>query len=171
VNLSGHGGLVVISEEDAVERYEVVVVGAGPVGLSTALFLADRGIRVLVVDRRQSLDGPPRASTSVRTMEVFRSIGLGPAVDRVAWDGPLPLRSVVKDSAVGAVQHEAGPPIRYAARLDACSPIGVRRVLTQRELQQIAVDALRRRGGQVRLGVELVDLSDEGHAVRVRVVP
>ncbi len=151
------------------ERYEVVVVGAGPVGLSTALFLADRGIRVLVVDKRDPL-GPPRASTSVRTLELFRSIGLEPALDRVAWDGPPPLRSVVKDSAVGAVQHQAAPPARYAGRLDACSPIGIRRTTTQHEVQQIALDALRRRGGQVRFGVELVDLTEDAEAIRTRMV-
>lgn len=152
------------------ERYEVIVVGAGPVGLSTALFLADRGIRVLVVDKRDPLDGPPRAGTSVRTLELFRSIGLGPELDRAGWDGPPPLRSIIKTSAVGAVRHRAAPPARYADRLDACSPVGIRRVMTQRELQRIALDELRRRGGQVRFDAELLDFIADAKAVHTRMV-
>lgn len=146
------------------QRYEVMVVGAGPVGLSTALFLADQGVRVLVVDKRDPLNGPPRASTSVRTLELFRSIGLGPALDRVGWDGPAPLRSVIKDSAVGSVQHSAAPPIPYADRLETCSPVSIRRAVTQYEVQRMALDQLRRRGCQVRFGAELtgIDAADTG---------
>ncbi len=151
------------------ERYEVVVVGAGPVGLSTALFLAERGVRVLVVDKRDPLDGPPRASANVRTLELFRAIGLGPALDRVGWDGPAALRSVVKDSAVGAVRHRAGLPARYADRLTTCSPIDVRRTMTQYEVQRIALEQLRRRGGQVRFGVEFVGLTADAEGVRAQV--
>ncbi|MEU3624251.1 FAD-binding monooxygenase [Amycolatopsis coloradensis] len=151
------------------ERYEVVVAGAGPVGLSTALFLADRGVRVLVVDKRDPLDGPPRASTTVRTLELFRSIGLGPALDRVGWDGPLPMRSMFKASAVGAVLHQAAPPPDYAERLDTCSPVDSRRAMTQYELQRLALTELERRGGQVRFGAELVEFTGDAEVVCARV--
>src|ERR1043165_9385322 len=159
-----------ISDPNAVERYEVVVVGAGPVGLSTGLFLADRGVRVLVVDKRDPLDGPPRASANTRTLELFRSIGLEADVDLLAWDGPAPLRSMIKDSAVGAVRHRATPPSRYTERLDTCSPVDIRRTMTQYEVQRLALEHLRRRGGRVRFGVELVDIAVDADAVRARVV-
>jgi 2-polyprenyl-6-methoxyphenol hydroxylase-like FAD-dependent oxidoreductase len=156
-------------DEKPGESYEVVVVGAGPVGLSTALFLADLGVRVLVVDRRDSLSATPRASTSQRTLELFRSIGLGACLDRMAWDGPRPLSTLVKDSAVGAVLHRATPSEAYAQRLDTCGPVGGRRVMTQYEVQRIALEELRRRGGEVRFGVELVDATADAQAVRAQV--
>ncbi|QFU89823.1 FAD-dependent oxidoreductase [Amycolatopsis sp. YIM 10] len=159
-----------IDETNTVERYEVVVAGAGPVGLSTALFLADRGVRVLVVDKRDPLSGPPRAGSSARTLELFRALGLGEHLDRLGWDGPAPLRSIVKDNAAGAVLHRAAPPARYAERLDTCSPIGIRRVLTQHELQRVALEHLRRRGGQVRFGVELVAATGDAESVRAKVI-
>ncbi len=145
-------------------RYEVVVVGAGPVGLSTALFLADHRVRVLVIDKRDPLNGPPRASTTVRTLELFRSIGLAPVLDRVAWHAPAPLRSVIKDSAVGVVQHTAAPPAQYADRLETCSPVNIRRAVTQYEVQRMAMEELRRRGGHVWFGAELtgIDATDTG---------
>ncbi|MBF6468277.1 FAD-dependent oxidoreductase [Nocardia beijingensis] len=149
------------------QRYEVVVVGAGPVGLSTALFLADRGVRVLVVDKRDPMNAPPRASTSVRTLELFRSIGLESALAEAGWDGPGPLRSVIKDSAVGAVQHTAVPPARYADWLERCSPLGIRRALTQYEIQRIALEALRRRGGDVRFDAELTGFDADASGVHL----
>ncbi|MDR7276792.1 FAD-dependent oxidoreductase [Catenuloplanes atrovinosus] len=59
------------------ERTQVLITGAGPVGLSTALFLARRGIRPLVVERRAALSSIPRATgLHARTMELFRTAGL-----------------------------------------------------------------------------------------------
>ncbi|MBB4688350.1 FAD-dependent oxidoreductase [Amycolatopsis jiangsuensis] len=149
------------------ETSEVIVVGAGPVGLSTALFLADRGVRVTVLEKRDSLAAAPRAGTSVRTLELFRSIGLGAELDRRCWDGPAPFRSVVKDSAIGAVRQAAALPERYARLLAECSPIGIRRTTTQCEVQQLALEQVRQRGGRVRLATEVVDVALGADEVRV----
>ena len=57
---------------------QVVVVGAGPVGLTTAMDLAKRGINVVVVESR-SEDEPAEAkcnTISARTMEIFRQLGV-----------------------------------------------------------------------------------------------
>jgi 2-polyprenyl-6-methoxyphenol hydroxylase-like FAD-dependent oxidoreductase len=55
----------------------VLVVGAGPAGLTAAITLAGYGIDVLLVERRPVLSGLPRAaSISTRTMELMRAWGL-----------------------------------------------------------------------------------------------
>jgi 2,4-dichlorophenol 6-monooxygenase len=55
----------------------VLVVGAGPVGLTASLLLAGQGVRTLVVDRR---DGPHRAPqahvVNPRTLEICRAAGV-----------------------------------------------------------------------------------------------
>ncbi len=55
----------------------VLVVGAGPVGLSASILLAEAGVASVVVDRR---DGPHRAPqahvVNPRTLEIFRQIGV-----------------------------------------------------------------------------------------------
>ncbi|MEU8010793.1 FAD-dependent oxidoreductase [Micromonospora parva] len=60
---------------------DVLIVGGGPVGLSTALFLARKGIRPILVERRPRLSTIPRATgLHARTVEIFRTVGLEPAV-------------------------------------------------------------------------------------------
>src|SRR5262244_805277 len=61
---------------------EVLIVGAGPVGLTLALDLAWRGINVIVVELRRSGE-PPRIRSnhvSARSMEIFRRLGVAKAL-------------------------------------------------------------------------------------------
>ncbi|GAA3083794.1 FAD-dependent monooxygenase [Streptosporangium carneum] len=63
------------------ENVQVLIVGAGPVGLSTAVFLGRHGVRTLVVEKRSDTSLLPRApGLQARTMELFRAAGLGAEV-------------------------------------------------------------------------------------------
>ena len=67
---------------------QVLIVGAGPVGLSLATDLAQRGISVLVAETRQRGE-PPQVKcnhVSARSMEIFRRLG----VARALRDAGLP---------------------------------------------------------------------------------
>ncbi|KAK1763040.1 2,4-dichlorophenol 6-monooxygenase [Phialemonium atrogriseum] len=55
----------------------VVVIGGSLVGLSTALFLSDRGIPVVVIERHKDSSLHPRAiGYTHRTIELLRSVGI-----------------------------------------------------------------------------------------------
>ena len=55
------------------ERYDVVVVGAGPVGLAQAIELGSRDVRVLLAERSPRAGRAPRAkTTNVRTRTHLR---------------------------------------------------------------------------------------------------
>lgn len=55
----------------------VIVVGAGPVGLSCAAFLARFDIPVLILERRTRRSTAPRAhAVNPRTLEIYRAFGL-----------------------------------------------------------------------------------------------
>jgi 3-(3-hydroxy-phenyl)propionate hydroxylase len=59
----------------------VVVVGAGPVGLTTAIDLAQRGVQVVLVDDDDSLSTGSRAICfSKRTLDIFDRLGCGDAM-------------------------------------------------------------------------------------------
>ena len=56
----------------------VLIVGGGPVGLSTALFSGRRGVATMLLEKRDSTSMLPRApGLQARTMELFRAAGLG----------------------------------------------------------------------------------------------
>ncbi|WP_018681690.1 FAD-dependent monooxygenase [Actinokineospora enzanensis] len=60
------------------ERVPVLIAGGGPVGLSTAVFLARHGVPALLVERRGATSTLPRApGLQARTMELFRAAGIG----------------------------------------------------------------------------------------------
>jgi 2-polyprenyl-6-methoxyphenol hydroxylase-like FAD-dependent oxidoreductase len=66
---------------------DVLVVGAGPVGLALAIELGTRGVRVLVAERSARAGSAPRAkTTNVRTRTHLRRWGLA---DRLAEASPL----------------------------------------------------------------------------------
>src|SRR5579859_6149932 len=55
----------------------IVIVGAGPVGLASALSLACHGIRSIVLERRRDVSALPRARfVNARSMEIFRQLGV-----------------------------------------------------------------------------------------------
>jgi 2-polyprenyl-6-methoxyphenol hydroxylase-like FAD-dependent oxidoreductase len=66
----------------AILEADVLVVGAGPVGLTLALDLAWRGIRVVVVETRRRDERPSVKSNHVaaRSMEIFRRLGVAAKV-------------------------------------------------------------------------------------------
>ena len=66
---------------------DVLVIGAGPVGLATAIELGMRGVRVLVVERNERAGTAPRAkTTNVRTRTHLRRWGIA---DQLADAAPF----------------------------------------------------------------------------------
>ncbi len=69
--------------------HPVVVVGAGPVGLSLAIDLAQRGVPVMVLDNDDRLSAGSRAICfAQRTLEIFDRLGCGERMvgKGVSWD-------------------------------------------------------------------------------------
>ena len=65
--------------------YQVIIAGAGPVGLTLAIDLGLRGVRVLLLERNPVAGRLPKMERcNARTMEIFRHLGI---VDRIRAAG------------------------------------------------------------------------------------
>lgn len=78
-------------DQDAAQpsRHPIVIVGAGPVGLSAAIDLAQRGQPVLVVDNDDRLSFGSRALCfAKRTLEIWDRLGVGESMVKkgVSWN-------------------------------------------------------------------------------------
>src|ERR1700760_4868355 len=81
----------------------VLVVGAGPVGLTLAIDLAWRGIDVTVVETRAAAEPPePKCNhVAARTMEIFRRLGLAEKVRNAGLPADYPHDIVYRTTFTG----------------------------------------------------------------------
>src|ERR1700757_5077564 len=60
-----------------VAETQVLIVGAGPVGLTLAIDLGRRGVRCTLIERNEtSIQLPKMERCNARTMEIFRRLGI-----------------------------------------------------------------------------------------------
>jgi 2-polyprenyl-6-methoxyphenol hydroxylase-like FAD-dependent oxidoreductase len=146
------------------EIHDVLVVGAGPAGLSTAISALRHGARVLVVERHPTTSVHPRATAvSTRTMEIFRTWGVADAVRAGGVDVSIgaAVGRTLSDPELTAVPSGYPAPreaLAVSPALPACSP--------QDHIEPLLVEQVRRHGGRVRLGTELTELRTGPGGVR-----
>src|ERR1700754_2780763 len=76
----------------AIEAYDVIVVGAGPVGLTLAIDLGRRGVRCLLIERNPTTAPWPKMERSnARTMELYRRIGIADRVRALGYPPEVPM--------------------------------------------------------------------------------
>lgn len=89
------------------EETDVLIVGAGLAGLSSAVFLALNGVAPLVVERRGSTSVLPKArGQNPITMEAMRTAGLEDAIRAATPPGKPGITSVVSESMAGRVLQD-----------------------------------------------------------------
>ena len=125
------GLLTQVKEEGTSQRYSVVIVGAGPTGLTLANLLGLYGVRTLLIERHPGTVGEPRAVSiddeSLRTMQnagvidaVLPDVVQSYGVHYHAWDGRVfarilptsleygyPKRSAFRQQLLEATLHRA----------------------------------------------------------------
>jgi 2-polyprenyl-6-methoxyphenol hydroxylase-like FAD-dependent oxidoreductase len=82
---------------------EVLIVGGGPVGLSLAMDLARRGVRLMLAERRAPAEPPSVRCNhvSARTMEIFRRLGVAGAVREAGLPADYPNDVAFRTTATG----------------------------------------------------------------------
>ncbi|OZI48658.1 FAD-dependent oxidoreductase [Bordetella genomosp. 4] len=85
------------------QQHSVIVVGAGPVGLTVAMDLASRGVNVLVLEKRYRGEAPSVKCNhvSARSMEIFRRLGVAGAIRAAGLPDEYPHDIAYRTSATG----------------------------------------------------------------------
>jgi 2-polyprenyl-6-methoxyphenol hydroxylase-like FAD-dependent oxidoreductase len=82
-----------------VQDTQVLIVGAGPVGLTLALDLAQRGVHATLVEKNPtSIQLPKMERCNVRTMEIFRRLGIAEAIRDAGLPRESPMDVFLADS-------------------------------------------------------------------------
>ena len=97
---------------------QVLIIGGGPVGLTLAIDLAQRGIEVAVVETRAGGEPPSVKCNHVaaRTMEIFRRLGLARAIREAGLPAEYPNDVAFRTTATGFELSRIPIPCRAATR-------------------------------------------------------
>jgi 2-polyprenyl-6-methoxyphenol hydroxylase-like FAD-dependent oxidoreductase len=80
---------------------QVLVIGAGPVGLTLAIDLGQRGVRCTVIEQKMAPAKLPKMERcNARTMEIYRRMGIAKRVRRVGLPGHCPMDVFIVTSLV-----------------------------------------------------------------------
>ncbi|MFD7412878.1 FAD-dependent monooxygenase [Kitasatospora purpeofusca] len=146
-------------------RTEVIVVGAGPTGLTLACDLARRGVPALLVEQAGALfPGSRGKGLQPRTQEVFEDLGLLAAVR--AAGRPYPRMLNWEDGERQGEWDLVGGPGPVAP--DPTVPFPSVWMLPQWRTQELLHERLRELGGEVVLGTALSGLEQYPDRVEAR---
>ncbi|NNG20121.1 FAD-dependent oxidoreductase [Naumannella sp. ID2617S] len=147
---------------------DVLVVGAGPFGVTTALALARQGVRVRLIAKAPWVANTPRAHiTSQRTMEVFRDLGVEERAKQVATDWSQMGDSLLAVSLTGpeiARMPSWGSGFARHGDYVRNSPCGYLDI-PQDRIEPVLIDAAGQSGVTITYHTELLDLAQDDDGV------
>jgi len=158
----------------------VLIVGAGPTGLSTALFLAQQQVPYILIERHPGTAIHPRPiGLGARTMEIFRVLGLEERVRKAAEplsrsQGEIFVETLasanmaqVKRLNLDGKDLETFDQMKEAEQAISPAP-GC--LCNQAALEPVLFEAARERGGDLRLQTELLSFEQDETGVTALVV-
>lgn len=150
---------------------DVLIVGTGPMGATTALALAKQGVRAHAVNKYNWVSQSPRAHiTNLRAVEVLRSLGVEDAAIRQAtpweWMGDTSFSAGLGGIEIARLRCWGTGRQRYGDYLKS-SP-STMLDLPQSILEPILVDAAARQGALFSFNTEYLDHEQDEGGVTVR---
>src|SRR5271170_6056399 len=157
---SAPGGITMSTNTTAhVAEISVLIVGAGPTGLTLACELARRGVDFRIVDKAPAYFAGSRGKgLQPRSLEVLNDLGV---VEKILANGRfhLPFRAYDGTTVIGDRDAHEGrhptPDIPYASVL----------IIPQWRVEEILRGLLAELGGKVELATELVELEQDAEIV------
>lgn len=149
---------------------DVLIVGAGPAGLTASALLARAGVDAITITKFAGTADSPRAHiTNQRTMEVMRDLGVEEAAYAEAMPQDLMGNQIFALSFAGPELSRAmawGAGVDRSADYRAASPSSMCNI-SQHQLEPIILSAARSNRADIRFDTEFVSLSQDGEGVSV----
>jgi 2-polyprenyl-6-methoxyphenol hydroxylase-like FAD-dependent oxidoreductase len=155
---------------------QVLIAGAGPVGLTLALDLGTRGIPCTIVERNESSRTLPKMERcNARTMEIYRRLGVVDRIRAAGLDNDAPMDVYLTESLHGPVLVHLPYPSVNAAKAEIRAHNDGRPLEPYQLISQYTLEPLLRSivetlpSVTVRFGCELLDFAQDAGGVTARV--
>lgn len=126
------------------ETVDVLVIGAGPVGLTLAIDLGQRGVKVALIERNEKpLFRPKMERCNARTMEIFRRMGLADTIRAASrfHDIPMDIRLITRWDQPPLLHLEYPSIKRYREQIAQCDdgslPLEPYQIISQYTLEPL----------------------------------
>lgn len=152
---------------------EILIVGGGPVGLTLAIDLGQRGVACTLIDKRATPGFLPKMERcNARTMEHFRRLGIAEEIRAAGYASDLPMDVFIVTTLTDPpLLHHPYPSIdeqkaRAAEVNDGTEPLEPYQLISQYTLEPLLKAVAERTPGvTVRFGHELIDFAQEDAGV------
>jgi len=156
---------------------EVIVVGAGPVGLTLAIDLGRRGIKCILIEKKEAPQFLPKMERcNARTMELYRRIGLADNIRSAGLRGDVPMDVyIVLGMTQPPLLHLPYPSVDEARRdiarvHDGSAPCEPYQLISQYTLEPLLKSVAETLPSvTVRYGCEFVSLGQDAQGVTATV--
>lgn len=156
---------------------EVLIVGAGPVGLVLSIDLGKRGVRCTLIEKNEAPLGYPKMERcNPRTMEIFRRLGLADCVRTAGYPPDWPMDTyLVFDLMRPPLFKMAYPTVAQAraardSTLDGSLPLEPYQIISQYTLEPLLKSVAERIANlRVKFGHELLSYREDLDGITARV--
>ncbi len=156
---------------------QVIIVGAGPVGLTLAVDLGRRGVRCILLEQKAAPQFLPKMERcNARTMEIYRRMGLAQKIRNAGFPPDVPMDVFIVTSLTEPpLLHLPYPSVaqaqaEIASRNDGTLPLEPYQLISQYTLEPLlksVADAMP--NVDVRYGYEFQGFEQDAGSVRARV--
>jgi 2-polyprenyl-6-methoxyphenol hydroxylase-like FAD-dependent oxidoreductase len=156
---------------------QVIIVGAGPVGLTLAIDLGRRGVRCTLLEQKDAPQFLPKMERcNARTMEIYRRLGIAQRIRDAGFPRDVPMDVFIVTSLIEPpLLHLPYPSVAQAqADISACTdgtmPLEPYQLISQYTLEPLLKSVAESLPSiDVRYGCEFVSFQQDDGGVRARV--